>query len=228
MSEPLPHDLIPAQPTPLAATVDENLDVPTPTPEAMDSQNLDIPTPPTSAATPEAMDNHNLPVPAPATTHQTMDNQAMENQTPDVPPPPYSNKGALPLPNTTPQPTPSRCPRVWRILVSIFTVFFIYSILTSDANRANRAEFELGAEGDLEVSSCRPHRPLNFGADKVLAERLGYKLVEDVPEEKVPGGGVKGGGEGGRVIVLGDVHGMYHECGFSLSRKSLVDYRTMN
>lgn len=87
----------------------------------------------------------------------------------------------------------------------------------------NRSELELGTGSDLEIWSCDPHKPLNFGAAKNLTARLGLKLVEDVPADKVPGSGrkFKNGEDHGRVIVVGDVHGMFHECGFSLPPSSL-------
>lgn len=86
-------------------------------------------------------------------------------------------------------------------------------------------------ETETGLESCRK-APLNFGEDKSLAQRLGYKLVSDIPKEKIPGGkGVKKGGEkAARVIVIGDVHGMFHECRISLLLISLgaeLDSRRM-
>lgn len=81
----------------------------------------------------------------------------------------------------------------------------------------HRSKLEPVTGTELEIWSCHPHQPLNFGADKQLAARLGLKLVEDVPADKIPGSGrFKNGEDHGRVIVVGDVHGMFHECGFPL------------
>lgn len=133
------------------------------------------------------------------------------------PPPPYTDKlnAASSSPSITPQPTPSR-PRLWSILTAISAALFIYGIYISDQRRVYGSELQPATGGNLEVWSCRQDKPLNFGADKCLAERLGLKLVEDVPAERVPGVGrkFKNGEDHGRVIVVGDVHGMFHECGF--------------
>lgn len=106
--------------------------------------------------------------------------------------------------------------RLWPIIAVVSTVFLIYSIISSDKRRVHRTAVKFSPQSNLEIWSCHPHKPSDFGADKNLAERVGLKLVEDVPAEKVPGGGrkFKNGEDHGRVIVVGDVHGMFHECGF--------------
>lgn len=151
------------------------------------------------------------PAPLP-TKSDGVASQSLGISPPPPPPPPYTRKPALP----TSRPVFSRA-RLWSILAAISTVFLVYGILYPGGCRTHRSGSEPGAGTDLEVWSCHPHRPLNFGADKQLSARLGLKLVEDVPADKIPGDGrkFKGGEDHGRVIVVGDVHGMFHECGFS-------------
>lgn len=138
---------------------------------------------------------------------------------PPPPPPPYTSKPAL----STSRPVFSRA-RLWPILAAISTVFLIYGILFSGGCRRHQLEFGAVTGTDLEVWSCHPHKPLNFSADKQLSARLGLKLVEDVPADKIPGSGrkFKNGEDHGRVIVVGDVHGMFHECGFSALPPSIL------
>jgi len=54
------------------------------------------------------------------------------------------------------------------------------------------------------------------GMNEGMSGRLGYTLVEDIPAENIPGHGKKGvkKGEGDdkRLIVVGDIHGMFDEC----------------
>lgn len=135
----------------------------------------------------------------------------------DVPLPlPFTNVLALQSP--TSQPFFSRA-KLWPIIAAISAVFLIYSIINSDKRQVHRPAAKFSSGSNLEIWSCHPHKPSNFGADKDLAARVGLKLVEDVPAEKVPGGGrkFKNGEDHGRVIVVGDVHGMFHECEFPFS-----------
>lgn len=119
----------------------------------------------------------------------------------DIPPPPYAAPQA-----TTPQvpQVPSPKPALWRarfwpILATISTVL-LYCIFSSGLDGSQ------SALGLASAGGCHPYKPSTFSKDKNLAVRLGLKLVEDVPAKKF---------SNGRVIVIGDVHGMFHECGFS-------------
>ena len=54
------------------------------------------------------------------------------------------------------------------------------------------------------------------GMNEGMSGRLGYTLVEDIPAENIPGRGKrgvkKGEGDDKRLIVVGDIHGMFDEC----------------
>ena len=54
------------------------------------------------------------------------------------------------------------------------------------------------------------------GINEGMSGRLGYTLVEDIPAENIPGRGKrgvkKGEGDDKRLIVVGDIHGMFDEC----------------
>lgn len=71
--------------------------------------------------------------------------------------------------------------------------------------------FEGGERGD-DLLNVEDYGGMNEG----MSERLGYTLVKDIPAEDLPGrrkkGVKKGEGDDKRLIVVGDIHGMFDEC----------------
>lgn len=71
--------------------------------------------------------------------------------------------------------------------------------------------FESGEWGD-DLLDVEDYGGINEG----MSGRLGYTLVEDIPAENIPGRGKrgvkKGEGDDKRLIVVGDIHGMFDEC----------------
>ncbi|KAH0604810.1 uncharacterized protein H6S33_006478 [Morchella sextelata] len=133
--------------------------------------------------------------------------------TPPPPPSPPPTGTSVPNPPPSypadtkhPHPPPPRPPSTdssapWRYYLTSLaaSLFLLYLVLPPTVTNT--------------ASALLPSPEPYFSADRFLASRLGYKLVADVPRALVPGGkGVKRGGEGrGRVIIIGDVHGMFHE-----------------
>ncbi|KAI5843494.1 Metallo-dependent phosphatase-like protein [Morchella snyderi] len=123
---------------------------------------------------------------------------------PPPPPPPYPTDTKHSYPHPPPSTlAPADSSASWRYYLTSLaaSLFLLYLVLPPTVTNT--------VSGLLPPSAAEPY----FAADRFLASRLGYRLVADVPLALVPGRkGVKRGGEGhGRVIIVGDVHGMFHE-----------------
>ncbi|RPB05142.1 Metallo-dependent phosphatase [Choiromyces venosus 120613-1] len=129
------------------------------------------------------------------------------------------------LPPPTPSQSPTASPATSRgsrafskiklgLIASVLAISTVwaYSRLAGGCHHGAALMFG-GGGNELEDDALEvgDYAGLNLG----LSERLGYTLVKDIPSENIPGRGKngvqKGDGDDKRLIVVGDIHGMFDE-----------------
>ncbi len=113
------------------------------------------------------------------------------------------DKPLLPLPSTTSLHTRTSRPRPrlfrsFRPLFSVILAFLGALVLWTTLHEFRFCK--TSAAGAMQA-----------GANQQMGDRLGYKVVQSLPDEVVPKMG-QADAEEKRLVFVGDVHGMYDEC----------------